>query len=84
MALIQSKKTVRASSSSKNDERCIRKTDPKIPVSPDDLGGLLYVIGAETFQSIRASRDLAKEKELRDRTNPIQQEVVHLRGNERR
>jgi hypothetical protein len=84
MALIQGEETVRARPSGKNDERCVRETYPKIPVSPDHLGRLLYVLGAETFQSIRASRDLAEEKELSDGTNPIQKEVVHLRGNERR
>ncbi len=84
MALIQGQKAIRSSSGGKNDERCVRKADPKIPVPTDHLSGLLYVFSGETLQPIRAPRDLAEEKELRGGTDPIQQQIVNLRSNEGR
>jgi len=82
MALVQGQKAVGASSSSKYNERCVRKADPKIPVPTDHLRSLLYVLSSEALESIRASRDLAKEEEFRSRTDPVQQQVINLGGNE--
>jgi len=84
MPLIQGQKTVGASSSRKDNERRVRKADPKIPVPTDHLGGLLHVLSSEALESIRAPRDLAQEEELRSGTDPVQQQVVDLGGNEGR
>jgi hypothetical protein len=82
MALIQGQETVGASSSRKDNERCVRKPDPKITVPTDHLRGLLHILSSEALESIRTSRDLAQEEELRSRTDPVQQQVVDLGGNE--
>jgi hypothetical protein len=84
MALIQGQKAIGSRSCGKHDERCVRKSDPKIPVPTDHLRSLLYVLGPETLQSIRAPGDLAQKEELRGGTDPIQQHVVNLCGNEGR
>ena len=82
MAFIQGQKAVGASSSGKHDERCVGEPDAKVAVSADHLRSLLYVLGSEALESIRASRDLAEEEEFRSRTHPDQQQVVNLGGNE--
>lgn len=73
MALIQGQKAVRASPSSKDNERCVRKADPKIPVTTDHLRSLLHVLRSEALESIRASRDLAQKEQFRCWTDPFQQ-----------
>ena len=82
MSLIQGQEAVCSSSSSKYDERCVRKADPKIPVPTDHLGSLLHVLRSEALESIRATRNLAEEEEFRSRADPFQQHVVNLGGNE--
>ena len=82
MPLIQGQETVGASSRGQYHEGCVREPDPKIPVPTDHLRGLLHVLGSETLESIGTSRDLAQEEEFRSRTDPFQEQVVDLGGNE--
>jgi len=84
MALIKGKQAIGARARGEHHERGLRKADPKIPVPPDHLRGLLDIVSSEALQSVRASSDLAEEKKLRGRADPIQQDVVDLGGNERR
>ena len=82
MALVQSQKAGGTHFGRKDDQRRVRKADPQIPISPDHLRSLLYILRSEALESIRASRDLAEEEELRGRADPFQQKVVNFGGDE--